>query len=105
MSRGEFGAGIPRHCSLFCATAMRRYHGIGAEDAMSDERVTLDLDLVGARLLAPTAAAGDLQQRVSVLETRFGVMETRIGGVEQRLDRMIALLLRLAERIRGAIAR
>lgn len=73
---------------------------------MSEERITLDL--IGARLLALTAAVADLQQRVSVLETRFGVMETRIGGietriggVEHRLDRMIALLLRVAERIGG----
>jgi hypothetical protein len=66
---------------------------------VSEEKVTLDL--IGARLLSLTAALDDLQQRASVMEIRFTAMEARIGGVEQRLDRMIALLLRVAERIGG----
>jgi hypothetical protein len=77
---------------------------------MSDENVTLDL--LGSRRLGMTADVRDLQQRFdglearfSSLETRFASMEARFAGVERRLGvleermtRLIALVVRIAER-------
>ncbi len=71
---------------------------------MSDQNVTLEL--LGARMLALTADVRDLQQRVTGLETRFGVLEARFSGLEsrfaaqeERMTRLIALVVRIAERI------
>jgi uncharacterized coiled-coil protein SlyX len=84
---------------------------------MSDERVTLEL--VGARLLGLTADVRDLQQRftglearfdglearfaamegrLTGLETRFAAMERRYAVQEERMSRMLALIVRIAER-------
>jgi uncharacterized coiled-coil protein SlyX len=81
---------------------------------------TVTLELVGARLLALTADVRDLQQRFAGLETRLGVLETRFSGLEtrfsgletrfsglearfavqeERIARLIALVVRVAERL------
>ena len=68
--------------------------------------------MVGARLLALTADVRDLQQRfagmetrLTGLETRFSSMEARMGSLEgrfgvleERMTRLIALVVRMAER-------
>lgn len=78
--------------------------------ATSGEAVTLEL--VGSRLLALTADFRDLQQRfagmevrLGALETRFSSMEARMGALEgrfgvleERMTRLIALVVRIAER-------
>lgn len=87
---------------------------------MSEEKITLEL--VGARLLGLTADVRDLQQRfaglearLGGLETRFSVMEQRFAALEQRfaaqeqrfavqeerMTRLLALVVRIAERIDG----
>lgn len=70
---------------------------------MSEERVTLEL--LGARLMALTADVRDLQQRVTgieirlgALEARFAALEGRFGVQEDRMSRMLALIVRIAER-------
>lgn len=91
---------------------------------MSDSRLPENVDLrwVGTRLMTMTAEIRDVQNRMSVLERRFTVLEnrftaleTRIGamesrlsgiedrldGVEQRLTALLAVLVRVAERIDG----
>jgi hypothetical protein len=79
--------------------------------AASDDPVTLDL--VGARLLALTADVRDLQQRVGGLETRLGALEARFSALEarftsfegrfgvqeERITRLLALVVRVAERV------
>jgi hypothetical protein len=81
---------------------------------------TVTLELLGARLLALTTDVRDLQQRFagmevrlgaletrfSGLETRFSGMETRMGAIEarfgvldERMTRLIALVVRVAERL------
>jgi hypothetical protein len=80
---------------------------------VSDEKVSLDL--LGSRMLTMTAELRDLQLRVGALEQRFGAMESRFGALEsrfsvqesrfgaqeERLAAMLALLVRVAERIEG----
>lgn len=80
---------------------------------MSDEKVSLDL--LGSRVLTVTAELRDLQLRFGALEHRFTAMEARFGGIEARLGSlesrfgaqeermaaMLALLVRVAERIEG----
>lgn len=77
---------------------------------MSEETVTLEL--VGARLMALTADVRDLQQRFDGLEARLGALEARFSGLEsrfsamerryavqeERMSRMLALIVRIAER-------
>jgi len=84
---------------------------------VSDEAITLEL--VGARLLGLTADVRDLQQRSTGLEarfdglearfaamegrltglgTRFAAMEQRYAVQEERMSRMLALIVRVAER-------
>jgi uncharacterized coiled-coil protein SlyX len=77
---------------------------IGGSNAVSGETVTLEL--VGARLLALNAEVRDLQQRFTAMETRLGVLEARFSGLEarfaaqeERMTRLIALVLRIAERL------
>ncbi|MGH7097665.1 MAG: hypothetical protein ACREE4_08415 [Stellaceae bacterium] len=82
---------------------------------MSEERVTLDL--LGARVLTLSAEVRDLQQRFTGLEARLGALgsrfsgfeiaingrltalETRFGAQEERMNRLISLVVRIAERI------
>ena len=83
---------------------------------MSDERI--NLDLLGSRVLTLTADVRDLQHRFtamesresrrSALESRFTAVEARPSGIEGRLgvleDRMsamLALIVRIAERLDG----
>jgi hypothetical protein len=70
---------------------------------MSEETITLEL--LGARLLALTAEVRDLRQRfdglearLGALEARFGAMERRFAVQEERMSRMLALIVRIAER-------
>ena len=86
---------------------------------MAKSKETITLELVGARLLALTADARDLQQRfagmeqrfagmetrLTALETRFSSMEARMGSLEgrfgvleERMTRLIAPVVRMAER-------
>jgi len=81
---------------------------------MSEEKITLEL--LGARLLGLTADVRDLQQRFAAQEARLGGLETRIGALEsrfsameqryaiqeERMTRMLALVVRIAERIDGS---
>jgi hypothetical protein len=80
---------------------------------MSGEKITLELP--GARVLALTADARDLQQRFSGLEARLTGVEARLGGIEgrisgvetrfavqeERMTRVLALVVRIAERLDG----
>jgi hypothetical protein len=73
----------------------------------------LDLALLGARVLTLTAEVRDLQLRFSALEgrfaameSRFSAMEIRLGAIERRLDvqeermsAMLAVIVRIAERL------
>jgi hypothetical protein len=70
----------------------------------SDDTITLDL--LGARLLALTADVRDLQLRFAGMETRFGAIEARFSGMEarfavqeERMTRLLALVVRIAERV------
>lgn len=74
---------------------------------MSEERVTLEL--LGARTLALTADMRDVQLRLTALENRFTAMETRFASLEnrygvqeERTGRLLALVVRIAERLDGA---
>jgi hypothetical protein len=81
---------------------------------MSEDKITLEL--LGARLMALTADVRDLQQRflgiearlggvegrISGLEARISGLETRFGVQEERMARMLALIVRIAERVGGA---
>ncbi|MGH7114234.1 MAG: hypothetical protein ACREE9_07045 [Stellaceae bacterium] len=78
---------------------------------MGDEKISLEL--LGSRMLTMTAELRDLQLRVGALEqrfsalesrfgaleSRFGVLESRFGAQEERMAAMLALLVRVAERI------
>jgi hypothetical protein len=80
---------------------------------VSDEKISLDL--LGTRVATLTAEVRDLQVRFGALEQRFGIMEIRLGALEQRfgaieqrfgaqeerMTRMLALLVRVAERVGG----
>jgi hypothetical protein len=72
--------------------------------AVSGDSITLDP--LGARLLALTADVRDLQQRFTGMETRLGVLESRFSGLEarfavqeERMTRLLALVVRIAERV------
>jgi uncharacterized coiled-coil protein SlyX len=78
---------------------------------MSDERVTLEL--LGSRTQAMGAELRDLQLRFGALESRFaaleatvnsrfGALESRFAAQEERMDRLIALVVRVAERLDGS---
>jgi len=71
---------------------------------MSDEKI--NLDLLGSRVQTLTAEVRDLQQRFSAMESRFSAMEVRIGSLErrfavqeERMSAMLALIVRIAERV------
>ena len=66
---------------------------------MSDERVTLEL--LGGRTLAMGAELRDLQLRFGALESRFAAFESRFAAQEERMNRLIALVVRIAERLEG----
>jgi uncharacterized coiled-coil protein SlyX len=77
---------------------------------MSDEWVTLEL--LGGRTLAMGAELRDLQLRFGALESRFaalettvnsrfGALESRFAAQEERMNRLIALVVRIAERLEG----
>jgi hypothetical protein len=65
--------------------------------AVSGETVTLEL--LGARLSALHAEVRDLQQRFTAMETRLGALEARFAAQEERMTRLIALVVRIAERL------
>jgi uncharacterized coiled-coil protein SlyX len=89
---------------------------------MSDERVTLEL--LGSRTLVMGAELRDLQLRFGALESRFaalettvnsrfgalettvnsrfGALESRFAAQEERMNRLIALVVRVAERLDGS---
>ncbi len=78
---------------------------------VSEEKISLEL--LGMRVATLTAEVRDLQLRFGALERRFGAMETRLGALDQRfgaqeerfgaqeerMTRMLALLVRVAERV------
>jgi hypothetical protein len=78
---------------------------------VSGEKVSLEL--LGSRMLTMAAELHDLQlrfgaleQRLGAIEQRFGALEQRIGAIEsrfgaqeERMTAMLALLVRVAERI------
>ena len=66
----------------------------GGSTEVSEDKI--GLELLGARVATLTAKVRDLQIRFGALEQRFGVME--------RMTRMLALLLRVAERLDGGTA-
>ena len=85
---------------------------------MSDNRLPENVDLrwVGTRLMTMTAEIRDLHQRfgsleqrfsaieyrLSALEHRFSAMEARFGGMEERMTAMLAVIVRIAERVDGS---
>ncbi len=78
---------------------------------MSDEKISLEL--LGSRMLTMTAELRDLQlrfgaleqrlsaleHRISALEHRISAIESRFGAQEERMTAMLALLVRVAERV------
>ncbi len=82
---------------------------------MSEEKV--NLELLGARVLTLTAGVRDLQHRFTAMETRFSALESRLTALEvtittrldamerrlalmdERMSAMLALLVRVAERV------
>lgn len=71
---------------------------------VSEEKVSLEL--LGMRVATLTAEVRDLQLRFGALEQRFGTIEARLGALEQRfgaqeerMTRVLALLVRVAERV------
>ncbi len=78
---------------------------------MGDDKISLDL--LGSRMLTMTAELRDLQlrfgaieqrlgaleQRFSAIEQRIGAIESRFGAQEERMTAMLALLVRVVERI------
>jgi hypothetical protein len=80
---------------------------------MSEEKI--NLEWIGNRVMTLTAEVRDLQLRFSALEgrfaameSRFGAMETRLGAIErcfhaqeERMSAMLAVIVRIAERIDG----
>ena len=79
---------------------------------MSDET---SVELLGARVLPQTAEVRDLQyrftameHRFAALESRFTAMESRLSGIEgrlgvteERMSTMLALIVRIGERLDG----
>jgi hypothetical protein len=91
---------------------------------MGDEKISLEL--VGTRLLVLTAEVRDLEQRFGILEARLSGIEARLGGIaaaidsrfaavdarldmidrrlaaqEERQGRILAPVVRIAERLDG----
>jgi hypothetical protein len=74
---------------------------------------TSTLELLGARLLTLTADVRDLQLRFGGMETRLGAIEARFSALEarftsfegrfgvqeERMSRLLALVVRIAERV------
>ena len=65
----------------------------------------VDLKFLGLRVQGLADRVHDRELRFTALETRFTSMEVRMGGIERRLDlieertsRILAILVRLAER-------
>jgi septal ring factor EnvC (AmiA/AmiB activator) len=63
---------------------------------MSEERISLEL--LGTRVLTLTAEVRDLQHRFAALESRFSAMEARLGAMETRLGAMEARLGAMEQR-------
>jgi hypothetical protein len=66
----------------------------------------ITLEFLGARVAALTADVHDLKLqlagfglRLGALEGRFAALEGRFGLQEERLTRVLALVVRIAERI------
>jgi hypothetical protein len=71
---------------------------------MSGEKISLEL--LGACVLTLTAEVRDLQQRFTAMESRFTAIEVRLGAMEQRfsvqeerMSAMLAVIVRVAERL------
>ena len=78
---------------------------------MSEEKISLEL--LVARVMTVTAEMRDLQHRFTAMESRFtaievrlGAMEVRLGTMEQRfsvqeerMSAMLAVIVRVAERL------
>ena len=82
---------------------------------MSEEKISLDL--LGAGVLTLTAEMRDLQHRFSAIESRFSALESRVTALEvamttrleamerrfsvqeDRMSAMLALVVRIAERL------
>jgi hypothetical protein len=94
------------------------------EDDMSEEKISLEW--LGNRVMTMSAELRDMQLRFTAMESRFSGMEIRIGALErtitaqldalasrfdgterrqvaqeERMSRMLALLVRIAERLDG----
>ena len=77
---------------------------------MLDRRVREDLAELVARLRDVQQRFGSLEQRfyrdrtprLSALEHRFSAMEARFGGMEDRMTSMLAVIVRIAERLDGS---
>jgi hypothetical protein len=59
----------------------------------------LDLALLGARVLTLAADVRDLQLRFSAMEIRLGAIERRLDVQEERMSAMLAVIVRIAERL------
>ena len=91
---------------------------------MSEEKISLEL--LGTRVLTLSAEVRDLrlcfealERRFSMLEGRFTAMEARLGtietrlsgienragGVEERMSALLAVVVRIAERLDGQATR
>jgi hypothetical protein len=87
---------------------------------MSDEKISLEW--LGTRVMTLTAEVRDLRLRFDGLERRFGALESRftaveariggmetrlsaienrVGGVEDRMSALLAVMVRIAERLDG----
>ena len=71
---------------------------------MTEEKISLEL--LGARVLTLTAEVRDLQHRFTAMESRFTAMEVRLGAIErrfsvqeERMSAMLAVIVRIAERL------
>lgn len=83
---------------------------LGAVRRVSEDKISLEF--LAARVSALTDRMHDLELRFSALEARFGALEGRLDAIdirlsalerrfavqEERTSRMLALLVRLAER-------
>ena len=85
---------------------------------MSEEKISLEL--LGSRVLTLTAEVRDLQHRFTAMESRFSALESRVTALEvamttrldamerrftvqeERMSAMLALIVRIAERLDGA---
>ncbi len=85
---------------------------MGEKKISLDPRVTLATDRwflargLGARVLTLTAEVRDLQHRFTAMERRFTAMEVRLGAMErrfsvqeERMSAMLAVIVRVAERL------